>query len=88
MPSVIQRFKSQEFYFTIFILDFKYKIKINFLFTEGLFLSTSYQYYLIKTTSLFNHWISEIIIKTTFNNTLKDGVTSALKMMCVDCSGL
>jgi hypothetical protein len=28
-------------------------------------------------TILLNHWISEIIIKTTFNNILKDGVTSA-----------
>jgi hypothetical protein len=31
-------------YFTIFILDFKYKIEIKFFFTEGLFLSTSYIY--------------------------------------------
>jgi hypothetical protein len=37
-----------------------------------------------NTTILLNHWISEIIIKTTFNNILKDGVTSALRMMCVD----
>jgi hypothetical protein len=35
-------------------------------------------------TILLNHWISEIIIKTTFNNILKDGVTSALRMMRVD----
>jgi hypothetical protein len=39
-------------------------------------------------TILLNHRISEIIIKTTFNNTLKDVVTSAFRMMCVDCSGL
>jgi hypothetical protein len=39
-------------------------------------------------TILLNNWISEIIIKTTFNNTLKYGVTSALRMMCVDRSGL
>ena len=35
-------------------------------------------------TILLNHWISEIIIQTTFNNILKDDVTSALRMMCVD----
>jgi hypothetical protein len=34
----------RKFYFTMFILDFKYKIKIKFFFTEGLFLSTSYIY--------------------------------------------
>ena len=34
------------------------------------------------------HWISEIIIKITINNTLMDGVTSAFRIMCVDCSGL
>ena len=27
-------------------------------------------------------------MKTIFNNTLNDGVTSALRIMCVDCSGL
>ena len=39
-------------------------------------------------TILLIHWISEIIIKTTFNNTLKDDVTSSLRMMCVECSEL
>ena len=71
----------------ITVIDFKYKIKI-FFFAEGLFLSTSYIY--INNIKKHNtiHWISEIIIKSTFNNILKDGVTSALRMRCVDWSGL
>jgi hypothetical protein len=34
----------RTFFFTMFILDIKYKIKIKFFFTEDLFLSPSYIY--------------------------------------------
>jgi hypothetical protein len=70
----------------ITVIDFKYKIKITFFFTEGLFLSTSYtSIYMISiiwkkhNTILLNHWISEIIIKTTFNNILKEGTYKVRK---------
>ena len=74
----------------ITVIDFKYKINIKFFFTRFISQHIIYMYLHdinnIKkhNTILLNHWISEIIIKTTFNNILKDGVTSALRMMCVD----
>ena len=71
----------RKFYVTMFILDFKYKIKTT-VFLHWRFISQHiiYLHHINNTkkhnTILLNHRISEIIIKTTFNNTLKDGVTS------------
>jgi hypothetical protein len=80
----------RKFYFTIFILDFKYKIKIKSFSSLKVYFSAHHINNIKKkhNTILLYHWISEIIIKTIFNNTLKDGVTSPLRMMCVNCSGL